>query len=116
MATAATPVVGAQVWVEDSDVAWIDGEVLEVNGEDIKVLCTSGKTVTVKASSVYHKDTEAPPCGVDDMTKLAYLHEPGVLDNLRSRYDINEIYVCIPDANCSNFVSLVSYLYVFILI
>lgn len=92
MATAATPVVGAQVWVEDSDVAWIDGEVLEVNGEDIKVLCTSGKTVTVKASSVYHKDTEAPPCGVDDMTKLAYLHEPGVLDNLRSRYDINEIY------------------------
>lgn len=92
MATAATPIVGAQVWVEDSDVAWIDGEVLEVNGEDIKVLCTSGKTVTVKASSVYHKDTEAPPCGVDDMTKLAYLHEPGVLDNLRSRYDINEIY------------------------
>ena len=27
------------------------------------------------------------------MTKLAYLHEPGVLDDLRSRYDTNEIYV-----------------------
>ncbi|GKV43003.1 hypothetical protein SLEP1_g50350 [Rubroshorea leprosula] len=26
------------------------------------------------------------------MTKLAYLHEPGVLENLRSRYDINAIY------------------------
>ncbi|XP_044498189.1 myosin-6-like isoform X2 [Mangifera indica] len=26
------------------------------------------------------------------MTKLAYLHEPGVLYNLRCRYDINEIY------------------------
>ncbi|KAG9154979.1 hypothetical protein Leryth_012167, partial [Lithospermum erythrorhizon] len=26
------------------------------------------------------------------MTKLAYLHEPGVLQNLKSRYDINEIY------------------------
>ncbi|GFP91078.1 myosin-8 [Phtheirospermum japonicum] len=26
------------------------------------------------------------------MTKLAYLHEPGVLHNLKSRYDINEIY------------------------
>ncbi|XP_058749251.1 myosin-6-like isoform X2 [Vicia villosa] len=26
------------------------------------------------------------------MTKLAYLHEPGVLSNLRSRYEINEIY------------------------
>ena len=27
------------------------------------------------------------------MTRLAYLHELGVLANLRSRYDINEIYV-----------------------
>jgi len=51
--------------------------------------------VVVKASKIYHKDTEVPPCGVDDMTKLAYLHEPGVLNNLRSRYDINEIYVQI---------------------
>ncbi|KAG1359672.1 putative Myosin-8 [Cocos nucifera] len=48
--------------------------------------------VTVKASGAHPKDPEAPPCGVDDMTKLAYLHEPGVLQNLRSRYDINEIY------------------------
>ncbi|KAK7393335.1 hypothetical protein VNO78_21888 [Psophocarpus tetragonolobus] len=92
MAATTNPIVGSHVWVEDSQVAWIDGEVLEVKGEQVKVLCTSGKTVVVKASSVYHKDTEAPPCGVDDMTKLAYLHEPGVLDNLRSRYDINEIY------------------------
>lgn len=38
--------VGSHVWVEDPDVAWIDGEVLEVNGSDIKVLCTNGKTVS----------------------------------------------------------------------
>ncbi|XWS36516.1 hypothetical protein CRYUN_Cryun20dG0091400 [Craigia yunnanensis] len=88
----ASLVVGSVVWVEDSDIAWIDGEVVEVNGEDIKVLCTSGKTVLVKTSNVYPKDAEAPPCGVDDMTKLAYLHEPGVLQNLKSRYDMNEIY------------------------
>ncbi|XP_062079405.1 myosin-6-like isoform X2 [Humulus lupulus] len=92
MAGAFNPVVGSLVWIEDPDLAWLDGEVLEINGENIKVLCTSGKTVVVKASNVYPKDAEAPPCGVDDMTKLAYLHEPGVLDNLRSRYDINEIY------------------------
>ncbi|XP_021806038.1 myosin-6-like [Prunus avium] len=85
-------VVGSLVWLEDPEEAWIDGEVVEVKGEQIKVLCTSGKTVVVKASNIYPKDAEAPPCGVDDMTKLAYLHEPGVLDNLRSRYDINEIY------------------------
>ncbi|KAK4750895.1 hypothetical protein SAY87_004377 [Trapa incisa] len=84
--------VGSLVWLEDLDVAWIDGEVLEVRGEELKVLCSSGKTVNVKASNVYAKDTEAPPCGVDDMTKLAYLHEPGVLQNLRSRYEMNEIY------------------------
>ncbi|XP_010416021.1 PREDICTED: myosin-13 isoform X2 [Camelina sativa] len=35
---------------------------------------------------------EVPPSGVDDMTTLAYLHEPGVLQNLKSRYDIDEIY------------------------
>ncbi|XP_062149506.1 myosin-6-like [Alnus glutinosa] len=92
MAAAISYVVGSLVWMEDPDEAWIDGEVVKVDGEEIKVLCTSGKTVVVKASKVYPKDPEAPPCGVDDMTKLAYLHEPGVLDNLRSRYDINEIY------------------------
>lgn len=84
--------VGSLVWVEDPDEAWIDGEVISVTGEDIKVASTSGKTVVAKSSHVYPKDAEAPPCGVDDMTKLAYLHEPGVLNNLRSRYDINEIY------------------------
>ncbi|MFS7902386.1 putative myosin ATPase [Helianthus anomalus] len=84
--------VGSLVWVEDPEEAWIDGEVIEVNGDNIKIASTSGKTVVAKSSNVYPKDAEAPPCGVDDMTKLAYLHEPGVLNNLRSRYDINEIY------------------------
>ncbi|XP_059660209.1 myosin-6-like [Cornus florida] len=95
MAASVSLGVGSLVWVEDPGVAWIDGEVVAVNGDDIKVLCTSEtseKTIVVKASNAYPKDAEAPPCGVDDMTKLAYLHEPGVLHNLRSRYDINEIY------------------------
>ncbi|XP_038713709.1 myosin-6 [Tripterygium wilfordii] len=92
MAAATSLVVGSLVWIEDPDVAWIDGEVVEVKGEEIKVLCTSGKMIVVKASHVYPKDPEAPPCGVDDMTRLAYLHEPGVLQNLRARYDLNEIY------------------------
>ncbi|KAK8541561.1 hypothetical protein V6N12_014192 [Hibiscus sabdariffa] len=92
VATTTSLAVGSLVWVEDSEIAWVDGEVMQLNGENIKVLCTSGKTVVVKASNVYPKDAEAPSCGVDDMTKLAYLHEPGVLQNLRSRYDMNEIY------------------------
>lgn len=42
---------------------------------------------------------EAPAGGVDDMTKLSYLHEPGVLQNLKIRYELNEIYVCISYIN-----------------
>jgi myosin-5 len=80
------------VWVEDPDEAWLDGEVVEINGDQIKVLCASGKQVVVKDSNIYPKDVEAPASGVEDMTRLAYLHEPGVLQNLQSRYDINEIY------------------------
>lgn len=38
--------VGSHVWAEDSEEAWVDGEVVEVNGEEIKVVCTSGKTVS----------------------------------------------------------------------
>jgi len=38
---------------------------------------------------------EAPDGGVDDMTKLSYLHEPGVLQNLNTRYALNEIYVSV---------------------
>jgi len=45
-----------------------------------------------KISDIHPKDTEAPPDGVDDMTRLSYLHEPGVLDNLAVRYAKNIIY------------------------
>ncbi|KAG0535472.1 hypothetical protein BDA96_04G369100 [Sorghum bicolor] len=92
MAAQASIAVGSQVWVEDRDVAWIDGEVVKANGDTVTVKCSNEKTVMAKASNVHAKDPEEAPCGVDDMTKLAYLHEPGVLQNLKSRYDMNEIY------------------------
>ncbi|CAF1719252.1 unnamed protein product [Brassica napus] len=88
---------GSFVWVKDPEEAWLDGEVIEVNGDDIKVQCTSGKTVAVKVSDTHPKDMEVPPSGVTDMTTLAYLHEPGVLQNLKSRYHIDEIYTYTGD-------------------
>nr|KAJ0228604.1 hypothetical protein LSAT_V11C100029560 [Lactuca sativa] len=91
-ATASNIIVGSQVWVEDNEVAWIDGDVLEMNDKEIKVKCSNGQEVVTNVSRVYPKDPEASECGVDDMTKLAYLHEPGVLQNLKSRFDMNEIY------------------------
>ncbi|XP_062148576.1 myosin-17-like isoform X2 [Alnus glutinosa] len=85
-------IVGSHVWVEDPSLAWIDGEVFRINGEEVHVRSTNGKTVVMNISKVFPKDTEAPPGGVDDMTKLSYLHEPGVLHNLATRYELNEIY------------------------
>nr|GEV34581.1 myosin-6-like isoform X1 [Tanacetum cinerariifolium] len=92
MAVATSIIVGSQVWVEDPEIAWIDGDVLEIKGADIKIKLTSGKEIVSTSAHVYPKDPEAPQCGVDDMTKLAYLHEPGVLQNLKSRYNMDEIY------------------------
>lgn len=92
MGTPVNIIVGSHVWAEDPELAWIDGEVIDIKGSDATIVTTNGRTIFAAISSIYPKDTEAPPAGVDDMTKLAYLHEPGVLYNLASRYTLNEIY------------------------
>ncbi|XP_057964202.1 myosin-9 [Malania oleifera] len=48
--------------------------------------------VVANLSKIYPKDMEAPIGGVDDMTNLSYLHEPSVLQNLATRYELNDIY------------------------
>lgn len=92
MATKNNITVGSLIWVEDSGLAWAEAEVFEINGEQIKAQTTSGRLVVTTLSNVHPKDPDAQPGGVDDMTKLAYLHEPGVLYNLASRYELNDIY------------------------
>ncbi|CAH2059870.1 unnamed protein product [Thlaspi arvense] len=92
MGTPVNITLGSHVWVEDQELAWINGEVTEIKGTNATILTANGKTIVASISSVYPKDTEAPPAGVDDMTKLAYLHEPGVLHNLACRFSLNEIY------------------------
>nr|CAB3493246.1 unnamed protein product [Digitaria exilis] len=92
MGTPVNIIVGSHVWLEDPGEAWVDGVVTEIRGRDATIATTNGKTVVASLGSIYPKDTEAPPSGVDDMTKLAYLHEPGVLHNLACRYGLNEIY------------------------
>lgn len=85
-------ILGSNVWVEDSELAWIDGEVVRISGNEVHVKISNGKTVVANMSKTFPKDTEVSPGGVDDMTKLSYLHEPGVLQNLATRYELNEIY------------------------
>ncbi|KAL1224094.1 Myosin-5 [Cardamine amara subsp. amara] len=83
-------IVGSHVWVEDPHLAWIYGEVTRIDGKKVHVKTSKGRTVVTNV--YFPKDTEVPPGGVDDMTKLSYLHEPGVLQNLETRYELNEIY------------------------
>ncbi|KAL6499542.1 hypothetical protein OROGR_027452 [Orobanche gracilis] len=85
-------IVGSHVWVEDPDIAWVDGQVENIKGDDIEVQTFDGKKVVANISKIYPKDEDAPVDGVDDMTKLSYLHEPGVLHNLATRYKLNKIY------------------------
>ncbi|GFS30230.1 myosin family protein with Dil domain-containing protein [Actinidia rufa] len=85
-------IVGSHVWVEDPALAWLDGQVEKINGAAAEIQTSNGKKIVAKLSKIYPKDMEAPAGGVDDMTKLSYLHEPGVLQNLKIRYELNEIY------------------------
>ncbi|XP_068495741.1 myosin-11-like isoform X3 [Phaseolus vulgaris] len=92
MGTPVNITAGSFVWAEDPEVSWIDGQVSKIKGNDVEIDTTNGKKVLTKLSKIYPKDMEAPAGGVDDMTKLSYLHEPGVLQNLKIRYELNEIY------------------------
>ncbi|GJT26204.1 myosin-9-like protein isoform X1 [Tanacetum coccineum] len=76
--------------------AWIDGEVLKIDGTEAEIPTADGKKVVTKLSKIYPKEMDYPDGGVDDMTNLSYLHEPGVLHNLSIRYQRDKIYV-IPD-------------------
>ncbi|KAJ4969130.1 hypothetical protein NE237_015831 [Protea cynaroides] len=92
MSTPVNITAGSHVWVEDPELAWIDGQVSKIDGKNAEIQTSDGKTVVANLSKLYPKDMEAPAGGVDDMTKLSYLHEPGVLQNLAIRYELNEIY------------------------
>ncbi|KAM3303551.1 hypothetical protein P3S67_014581 [Capsicum chacoense] len=91
--TAVNIIVGLYVWFEDPDVASVDGEVERISNGKADIERTDGKKVVRLLSPIYPKDVEAQAAaGVDDMTKLSYLHKLGLLQNLKTRYEINEVY------------------------
>ncbi|KAK6912879.1 Myosin head, motor domain [Dillenia turbinata] len=83
---------GSSVWVEDKRSTWHAAEVLDFVGPQVQVLTSSGTKVLASPEKLFPRDPDADHGGVDDMTKLTYLNEPGVLDNLDRRYALNEIY------------------------
>lgn len=80
---------GVKVWVPDASEAWIAAEVASVEGDKVRVRIV-GKDE--------EKELVAADCNLmekadaEDMVKLNYLHEPGVLHNLGNRYNLDEIY------------------------
>ncbi|XP_008445541.1 myosin-15 isoform X1 [Cucumis melo] len=84
---------GSKVWVEDRDFAWVAAEVLDFVGKQVRVSTATGKKVLALPEKLLPRDAdEDDHGGVDDMTKLTYLNEPGVLYNLQRRYSLNDIY------------------------
>ncbi|GAB2250859.1 hypothetical protein Droror1_Dr00017109 [Drosera rotundifolia] len=83
---------GANVWVEDKDLAWVPAEVTDVGNDRVQVVTSSGKKIIASPKKLLPRDPDADHGGVDDMTKLTYLHEPGVLYNLERRYALDNIY------------------------
>ncbi|OEL32339.1 Myosin-15 [Dichanthelium oligosanthes] len=85
---------GSKVWVEEKGEGWVEAEVAEAKECAIVVLTSQRRKVTVLPEKLLPRDTDEDLGGghVDDMTKLTYLNEPGVLYNLKKRYALNEIY------------------------
>ncbi|XRB20861.1 myosin V [Pseudoscourfieldia marina] len=87
--------IGATVWVENKDesseITWSKAEVTAVDGSNVTLQLADGTTVT-KASADCPLQNPPMRGGVEDMTKLPYLHEPGVLSNLEERYELDDIY------------------------
>ncbi|CAO2047305.1 unnamed protein product [Urochloa humidicola] len=85
---------GSKVWVEEKGEGWVEAEVTEARERAVVVLTSQRKKITVSPEKLLPRDTDEDLGGghVDDMTKLTYLNEPGVLYNLKKRYALNEIY------------------------
>ncbi|XP_020224383.1 myosin-15 isoform X1 [Cajanus cajan] len=84
---------GSKVWLEDRDSAWVAAEVLDSDANRILLATDSGKKVHASPEKLLPRDAdEEEHGGFEDMTRLAYLNEPGVLFNLRRRYALNDIY------------------------
>lgn len=45
-------IVGSHVWIEDPSVAWIDGHVLKINGNEAEIQTSDGKKVMPSSYTV----------------------------------------------------------------
>eukprot|EP00798_Chlamydomonas_sp_ICE-L_P027113 gene27113-2338_t len=81
---------GSKVWFVDPVESWAKAEVLKLDGDQIIVRAENGKEFKCNAADAPLQNPD--PLGEEDMTRLPYLHEPGVLWNLKCRYQQDDIY------------------------
>lgn len=84
---------GSTVWVPDKVLAWVAAEVIDSDDNSVHLVTDSGKKVVVSPEKLCLRDADEDELGgFEDMTRLTYLNEPGVLYNIRRRYALNDIY------------------------
>ncbi|WPT16300.1 Myosin-11 [Picochlorum sp. SENEW3] len=83
--------VGSRVWLRDLEHGWVRGEVLRLH-EDGKLIVKmeNGTEESFDESEIPLQNPGER--GVEDMITLTYLNEPGVLWNLKVRYQQDDIY------------------------
>lgn len=96
-----------QVFIPHEEFVWVTGNVVSDDGKGILSVRiqddllpdeTGVKTINlakIGIPSLPPQNNGLLPQGVEDMTKLNYLHEPAILDNLK-RYDYyfcSQIYI-----------------------
>eukprot|EP00928_Gymnodinium_smaydae_P088572 TRINITY_DN72642_c0_g1_i1.p1 TRINITY_DN72642_c0_g1~~TRINITY_DN72642_c0_g1_i1.p1 ORF type:complete len:1245 (-),score=276.03 TRINITY_DN72642_c0_g1_i1:210-3944(-) len=89
---------GTLIWIPDDEEVWKEAEIvssdkkggLTVKTEDVSsIYLKPGTEVYQRSSDVF---TSEGLSVMDDLTQLAHLHEPAVLDSLQNRYDVDRIY------------------------
>ncbi|MEW5300071.1 MAG: hypothetical protein WDW36_003028 [Sanguina aurantia] len=91
MAADAVHTTGTRVWIKDEAESWKQAEVIKLDNAILTVLTEDGKQYNLNAEDCPLQNV-ADLRGVEDMTRLSYLHEPGVLWNVKQRYMLDDIY------------------------
>ncbi|XP_030388121.1 unconventional myosin-Va isoform X2 [Scaptodrosophila lebanonensis] len=84
---------GSKIWIPHAEDVWESATLEESylkGASSLKILCESGRQKEIKLKT---DGSDLPPLrnpailvGQNDLTTLSYLHEPGVLHNLRVRF------------------------------
>ena len=88
---------GTRVWISDKKRVWARAEIVGASARLLQVRVDhTGKTLALPAigAKFLHLINSDAVSGSadDDLTALSHLHEPGILDALRRRFEASKVY------------------------